>query len=510
MMETSTVTANLLSPRLDAEYYSPKVLPLVKSLRDKGHPVLGRLLASMKRHPMCYGFEQWDNSAVGRIPYFKGEDLYELSLNHGSSFILEAYFDDYPSAQVLCGEMIMSVRGTIGRVSVCRDRRGLCSPNTIVLVPKPGLDSEFCAAFLSCRQGQILINREVSGTVQDTITEDAIANIQAVQFSAKAQSYIGEKVREAERLREHARTIKKHLQLDEISLIPVTQPARSKEKGWRISGAALNEIRLDSKFYRGHYVETERLTSGAEFHLLSSVVTRFRYGASIEADYVPTGEGVLFLRGNDFDKNRIDRPHCVDIRSNWLSEIGDNLLKPGMVLLTRSGTVGIAVAVPEDMSGAAYGSFIISLELAPRWNPVYVAWYLNSWLGRMQTERLENGAVQLNINIQELGSVRIWKASDEVQADIEKKVLSFNLALDSVHSLTTGSKLLVEALIDGKVTEAELVAAQEALERGDHSADRVLLRRLTRKGIDVSGEPPLFPDLDALYAQMTQTEPATE
>jgi type I restriction enzyme S subunit len=69
---------------------------------------------------------------------------------------------------------------------------------------------------------------------------------------------------------------------------------------------------------------------------------------------------------------------------------------------------------------------------------------------------------------------------------------------------------LIEALIEGKVTEAELVNAQEALERGDKTADRALLSRLTRKGVDVSGEPPLFPDLDALYALLAQTEPATE
>ena len=74
--------------------------------------------------------------------------------------------------------------------------------------------------------------------------------------------------------------------------------------------------------------------------------------------------------------------------------------------------------------------------------------------------------------------------------------------------LTTAAKLLVEALIEGKVTEAELVLAQEALERGDATADRALLRRLTRQGLDVPGQPPLFPDLDALYTLLNQTKTA--
>ena len=41
--------------------------------------------------------------------------------------------------------------------------------------------------------------------------------------------------------------------------------------------------------------------------------------------------------------------------------------------------------------------------------------------------------------------------------------------------------------------------------RGDATADRALLRRLTRQGLDVPGQPPLFPDLDALYTLLAQT-----
>jgi type I restriction enzyme S subunit len=84
------------------------------------------------------------------------------------------------------------------------------------------------------------------------------------------------------------------------------------------------------------------------------------------------------------------------------------------------------------------------------------------------------------------------------------------LALDSAHHLTSAAKLLIEALINGKISAAELVSAQEALVRGDNSIDRVLLSRLTRQGLDVSGSPPLFPDLDALYSLLAQTAAATQ
>ena len=58
--------------------------------------------------------------------------------------------------------------------------------------------------------------------------------------------------------------------------------------------------------------------------------------------------------------------------------------------------------------------------------------------------------------------------------------------------------MLVEALIDGKLSESDLVAAQKALESGDRSHDHRLLQGLRRSnGISA---PALFPDLDSLYA----------
>ncbi|HIJ42185.1 MAG TPA: hypothetical protein HPP90_14090 [Deltaproteobacteria bacterium] len=40
------------------------------------------------------------------------------------------------------------------------------------------------------------------------------------------------------------------------------------------------------------------------------------------------------------------------------------------------------------------------------------------------------------------------------------------------------------------------------MEAGDRTPDREILTRLTRKGTDETGEPPLFPDLDGLYSAL--------
>jgi type I restriction enzyme S subunit len=61
----------------------------------------------------------------------------------------------------------------------------------------------------------------------------------------------------------------------------------------------------------------------------------------------------------------------------------------------------------------------------------------------------------------------------------------------------------VEALIEGKLTEAELINAEQALQAGNDYFDRRILTRLKTDGVDGQG-PALFSDLDELYHLLTQ------
>ena len=72
------------------------------------------------------------------------------------------------------------------------------------------------------------------------------------------------------------------------------------------------------------------------------------------------------------------------------------------------------------------------------------------------------------------------------------------------HSLTTAATQLVEHLIEGHLTEADLIAAQQALESGNRDPDRAILASL--KTSTAEDAPALFPDLDALYALLDETE----
>jgi type I restriction enzyme, S subunit len=74
--------------------------------------------------------------------------------------------------------------------------------------------------------------------------------------------------------------------------------------------------------------------------------------------------------------------------------------------------------------------------------------------------------------------------------------------------LITAARLLVEALIDGRLSEDDLRAAEQQLEQGNRELDRAILSRITVNGVDMEGAPPLFTDLDALYIAIDEADRA--
>jgi type I restriction enzyme, S subunit len=140
----------------------------------------------------------------------------------------------------------------------------------------------------------------------------------------------------------------------------------------------------------------------------------------------------------------------------------------------------------------------------------YLAFYLKSHIKQKYCSREAVNNIIQYLNLECIKSLPVLRLEAATENQISVDFLLSRDLLMFGHLLTTAAKLLVEALIEGKLSEADLKAAQEGLERGDTTLDREILARLTRKGIDNPNEPPLFPDLDALYTALASLDETTE
>lgn len=123
----------------------------------------------------------------------------------------------------------------------------------------------------------------------------------------------------------------------------------------------------------------------------------------------------------------------------------------------------------------------------------------------MQFWQFSTGTTMPGINQENLGNILVPDFSD---VDLD----GFNSLYEQRYKATRNSellidsaKLLVEDLIEGQITEAQLMAAEQALQAGNDALDRKILSRLKADGIDGEG-PALFSDLDELYRLLALAE----
>jgi len=141
-----------------------------------------------------------------------------------------------------------------------------------------------------------------------------------------------------------------------------------------------------------------------------------------------------------------------------------------------------------------------------------LAQFFETKVGRAITERHSFKSTRPELTRDEIAKCLVGLLDEASMAKVADLARNRTIATNFSTNLTVAAKFLVEALIEGHLTESELEAAQQALENGDNGLDKAILARLTAKGIDIEDEPPLFPDLDALYQLLAEaeTEAATD
>ena len=66
--------------------------------------------------------------------------------------------------------------------------------------------------------------------------------------------------------------------------------------------------------------------------------------------------------------------------------------------------------------------------------------------------------------------------------------------------------MILEALIEGFLSEDEIILAQKALENGDNTKDKAIFSKLTDKGHAVKDTKPLFLGLEGLYELLNEVQ----
>lgn len=505
MLNINKVSGQFMTERLDAEFYTKENISNEVKISLHPHQKMEDILVNIQLGYTGPTEKYYDPNG---IVYLSSKNIIDglLEVTAATDKISSlAHKDVLSKTAVVVNDVLIARTGNVGKAAVVTEYLGQANiaAHLIALRFKEIVDSYYVACFLNSKYGLTQSKRHQRGTIIQGLSIYDIPNFLIPTFNKQCQIFIGNKVRQAELLREWKKRQQK--QLNELEAkIGISKPQEQEHSSIKVVKHALTENRLDSKYYQRKYLDLYAQFNH-EYVKLSELCSGFKYGASVAAQY--TEQGVPFIRGNAIYPNGINSKDIVKLDENLNDSLGSCFTTLNDILITRSGTVGVTTFVSEKFENFAYGSFIIKCKIIDNgYLPEYVSWFLNCWVGQQQFRRLENGAVQLNINIEELGSINIWKAPMELQLLIKSKIHQINICELLIDHVLTSSKLLVEGLIEGTITEDDLIQAQNALEQGDTSLDRSILSQMTEDGYAVAGSKPLFSDLDEFYDLLEQAK----
>ncbi|QXH90139.1 hypothetical protein HU773_004465 [Pseudomonas shahriarae] len=414
------------------------------------------------------------------------------------SYIKQASKDEVAGQRLQMGDIVItrSGSGTIGRASIFLSEKEVYTNDHLFIVRTDAVDSHYTCAFLNTYWGHRLLEAGVSGsTGQLNLSNEHIKGITLYTPAELAQKYIGDKIRQAERLRAWAKALEAKFELNLKKA--VSEAFENKGAGKKYSRAPVADI---SYTLNPGAFDEERLR--VQHYLLGLGGKRFSKLADISGPTSSSYKPDATYIGLDAISSATCqlKPSTVE-----KAEISGTcrLLGEGPVISKLRPYLNKISYIPKRFVGAVGSTELLCITPRDHYSGWYLYGVLKSELALKQLRPLATGATHPRIDQYDVYDlvVPVLDEQETLGQALEIAQSAYFLASE----LTVAAKLLVEALIEGQLTEAELLTAEKALQAGNDRLDRFILSRLNTNGIDGQGST-LFNDLDELYCLLVQAE----
>ncbi len=485
-----------LTGRLDPTHYRPALVEAEERITSQAHVPLGALFRDTGiGHTAAVSPHKTDSEAG--VPFLAGGSIQDGEIRFAASdrVRMESHTGVMAGSRLRPGDVVVVRKGDLGRAATIPFDAGEanCSSEIIYLKPKLTTDAHFLSSFLNSRFGRIVFDRHQRGMMIPAISLYDVPSLPVPNPPHPVRTYIGGKVRQAESLRAQSRLLVQTVRDHHLAMIPI-QPRRI-ERSWTHSVPVT--LLSDNLAAEAYPSVVDTYLRGTQWVFLADLCESVFSGSTLpnaEIGQTACDQATSRSCSGLFMKRPCNRVVPGRSSSRWL--------RPGDLILTNAAHdrsyIGSDVTFfqggPPNFPSTKVNVIRVDTRKAPA---SYIMTYLQTTLGFLQIQAAVRG-ISAGIAPRDMERIRIpvpsladdqrarWLATDVDLAAAAEMV-------EFARGLTATARLLVEALIERKVTEAELIAAHT-----DPAADRALLARLKTDGLDGNGDP-LFPDLDRLF-----------
>ncbi|EKB0212279.1 restriction endonuclease subunit S [Escherichia coli] len=496
--------SSILVERLDPNFYQPSLVENDKLIKSKGWVELQSLYEASGIGNTS-AVERYYSEAADSIPYISGKVIksFNIDSDECQRISLDSHKNELTKSALKPTDVLVIRKGDMGNACVVPSEvnEANCSSEVIYLKMKASSDPYYLVSYLNCDQGQKAFKRLGRGTIIPGVSLLDVPRLPIPKVSEFVQKYIGDKVRQAEQLRAWAKLLRTSVDAHLNSLnLPINEPPALLN---RVSAQTM-EDRLDPRPYRTHYLclvrEIEKLP-----HDSISTLVELASGCPVSSNDFLENSGIPLVRIRNIgfdDFIGLDTGVSQDVYQDATKyQAKDKMIVVGMDGIFRSQffisdelpmlvNQRVAMLSPQNIRG----------ELLTHW--------LNRPEGQMQLNQWAVKTTVEHTSLSDIGRVLIPRLDKSLENKLADYLLNARLAYRYAKFLTQVAKTLVEALIEGQLTEQQLIQAQQALEDGDNSFDQAILSKLSAEGYAIEGATPLFSDVDELYSLLEEAAQA--
>jgi type I restriction enzyme S subunit len=184
--------------RIDSEFFGPKYIQTENLTRQCATDDLGRLGVFIPG-PFGSAFHVKNYDFRSPFRYIRGKDVKPFFLlEDDNRYVPESVFYRLQSYAVGPDDLMISVVGTLGNVSICttNDTPAIFScKSTLFRTQK--IDPYYLLAFLNCHYGSLCLLRRQRGAVQTGLNIEDLRTVPVPRFGSTVESRIAQDVRNA-------------------------------------------------------------------------------------------------------------------------------------------------------------------------------------------------------------------------------------------------------------------------------------------------------------------------
>lgn len=437
--------------RLDSQYFR-KIALFTDDQISRHAPSELRNVASKVLSFGAYALTNEFEYQEAGVPFLRGTNFHGDFVNFGDVFrVSEEAHKLLHKSEVKPGMVLLSMSGSVGSVSVALDswQYPINSNQDVAKIVPYNISPFFLAAYLASKHGQIQIERQPVGSVQQHIFLWMIERLKIPRFSEDFERAISRATEYAYVQHEtvpqlmadaHALMMKSLGLADWTPPEPLTFGAKASD--------ALAAGRLDAQYFRPLFEEVaQRLRATGGAIALGEILTVNARGRQPLYDDV----GLPVVNSKHVRTNRVildDNRTATESGSPVQIRNGDVLING-----TGVGTIGRTAVYLHDEP--ALPDNHVTVLRTDQIDPVFLSVFLNSPLGQWQIERhIKGSSGQIELYPHDIARIVAWDAPDEVQQSVRNSVLSAFGAERRAKSLLDAAKRAVEIAIEGSEAAA--------------------------------------------------------